>query len=254
MSMVTSDSKIDQEMMRKSTRYSMMAGDHGLTIVQGCLAILSTCVGGGIVSIPLATYNLGVPLALFLQILVIIMTHLTSHMYLSIKDLVPDKPESLYEIGYMISGRGSIFWLCSIFLFNSFGLCLLYFIVFGDTAATMVINIVNPNQEYDSIWWASRVCYSVPLAILLLPLVLKKELAEFAWISYVLFSSLALFVLVNFIQLTFDSNFEATGLEVDVLYPKVKWSTVSALSATMIAYSYQQNIFPIFSELRNKTN
>jgi len=46
---------------------------------------------------------------------------------------VPDKPDSLYEIGYMIVGRGSIFVLGSIFWINSFGLCLIYFMVFGDT-------------------------------------------------------------------------------------------------------------------------
>ena len=46
------DSLIRKDMM-KSSRYSYMAGDHGLTINQGCLAILSTCVGGGIVGVRL---------------------------------------------------------------------------------------------------------------------------------------------------------------------------------------------------------
>ena len=36
--------------------------------------------------------------------------------------------------------------------------------------------------------------------------------------------------------------------------PKAEWGTISALSVTMLAYSYQQNVFPIYSELRNKTN
>ena len=39
-----------------------------------------------------------------------------------------------------------------------------------------------------------------------------------------------------------------------MLSPKIKWETISAMSVTMLAYSYQQNVFPIFSELRNKTN
>ena len=71
-------------------------------------------------------------------------THLSSHMYLSVKDLVPDKPESLYELGYMILGRGSIFFLCSIFLINSFGLCMLYFIVFGDTFGSFIASFYYP--------------------------------------------------------------------------------------------------------------
>lgn len=127
------DSQIQKDMM-KSSRYSYMnAGGHGLTVTQGALAILSTCVGGGIVSLPLAMYNLGAPLSIFLQCLVMVATHSSSNLYLYIRDIVPDKPDSLYEIGYMIVGRGSIFVLGSIFWINSFGLCLIYFMVFGDT-------------------------------------------------------------------------------------------------------------------------
>ena len=94
----------------------------------------------------------------------------------------------------------------------------------------------------------------MPLAALLLPFVLKKELAEFAWISYVLFSSLALFTLVNIIELTLDPKFTPEGIDKSILAPKYAWETVSALSVTMLAYSYQQNCLPIYSELRNKTN
>ena len=111
-----------------------MAGDHGLSIKDGVLAILSTCVGGGIVGLPLAMFNLGLPLAIFLQILVMFVTHMSSNMYLYTRDIVPDKPDSIYEIGYMVMGRKSIFILASIFIINSFGLCMIYFIVFGDTA------------------------------------------------------------------------------------------------------------------------
>lgn len=198
-------------------------------------------------------YNLGLPIAIFLQILVIFSTHLSSHLYLCVKDIVPDKPDSLYEIGYMVMGRPSIFVLASVFIINSFGLCMIYFIVFGDTLGTMMASFYD-NTDLGDEWYTSRWCYSVPLAALLLPLCLKKELAEFAWISWVLFTSLALFVLVNFIQLTFDSNFKPEGVDVKVLEPKAEWGTISALSVTMLAYSYQQNVFPIFSELKNKTN
>ena len=60
------------------------------------LAILSTCVGGGIVGLPLAMYSLGSPLAIILQIGVMTTTHIGSMMYLHTKDIVPGKPESLY--------------------------------------------------------------------------------------------------------------------------------------------------------------
>ena len=155
-------------------------------------------MGGGIVGLPLAMFNLGIPLAIFLQILVILSTHLSSYIYLGVRDLVPDKPDSLYEIGYMILGRKSIFVLASIFLINSLGLCMIYFIVFGDTAGQLAASFTT-DEKLGTVWYTSRWCYSVPLAVVLLPICLKRELAELAWISYVLFTSLALFVFVNFI-------------------------------------------------------
>ena len=96
---------------------------------------MSTCIGAGIVGLPLAMYSLGIPLAIVLQILIMMSTHLSSYLYLSVRDLVPDRPDSLYEIGYIILGRISIYMLASIFLITSLGLCIIYFIVFGDTAA-----------------------------------------------------------------------------------------------------------------------
>jgi len=51
----------------------------------------------------------------------------------------------------------------------------------------------------DTVWYTSRYCYSIPLALILMPVVIKKDLAELSWISYVLFTSLTLFVLLNFI-------------------------------------------------------
>lgn len=183
-----------------------MAGEHGLSVNEAVLAILSTCVGGGIVGLPLAMYNLGIPLAVFLQILVMFATHWSSSLYLNLREIIPDKPDSLYEIGYMVLGRSSIFVLASIFIINALGLCMIYFIVFGDTFAQLVASFTT-TQSLGSVWWTSRWCYSVPLAALLLPVVLKRELAELAWISYVLFFSLAVFVFLNFILLVAEPQF-----------------------------------------------
>ena len=125
--------------------------------------------------------------------------------------LVPDQPDSLYEIGYMIIGRSSIFVLGSIFFFNALGLCMIYFMVFGDTLGQLAASFTD-QYHLDDVWYTSRYCYTIPLAVILLPVVLKKELAELAWISYVLFTSLTIFVILNFIQVSFDKNFDPEGI------------------------------------------
>ena len=79
---------------------------------------------------------------------------------------------------------------------------------------------------------------------------MKKDLAEFAWVAYLLFSCIAIFVLANFYQLCFDPHFTALGVNEEILEPKANWNVISALSAIMVAFGYQQNAFPIWAELR----
>ena len=176
----------------------MMAGEEGLTLCSGVLALTSTCVGGGIVGLPHAFLNLGISGAIVLNILVIISTALTINLYLGIKDAVPDKPESLYELGYMIAGRKTIFIIAATMIVNSLGLCMIYFITFGDTMGQFVASFVE-DTELDSEFYTSRYFFVLILAVFLMGVILKKELAELEWPSIILFVSLGLFILCNMI-------------------------------------------------------
>ena len=119
--------------MKYSNRVSFV-GEHGLTTFTGILAILSTIIGGGIVSIPYSFVSFGIPLGIAVNVLSVIMTVYSADLYLAAKDVVPDNPDSLYEIGYMVMGCSSIFLIGGIQFINSFGLMMVYFIVFGDTS------------------------------------------------------------------------------------------------------------------------
>ena len=198
-------------------------------------------------------YSLGLPLAILLNIGVMITTHMGSMMYLHVKNIVPGKPESLYEIGFMLYGRKSIFILGSILFILACGLCMIYFIVFGDTFGQFVANFTEGKESLGSVWYTSRWCYSVPLALILIPFCLKKQLSELDFMAKILFVALGIFLIVNFIQLAFNSKFEALAISTDILAPKMSIGTISALSVTCLAYSYQQNIFPIFWELKERT-
>ena len=72
-----------------SDRFSIIAGHEGLTLYSGILAVISSCVGGGIVGLPYAFLYLGIPLGIALNILIIVATNLTLIVYLALKDAVP---------------------------------------------------------------------------------------------------------------------------------------------------------------------
>lgn len=104
---------------------------HGLNALGGGLAIVSTIIGGGIVGLPYAVFLLGLVVGLSLLLVVCYQTFFSGILYLALRDLIPEKPNSLYEIGYMLQGRKSIFLISAVCFVNSFGLILIYFITFG---------------------------------------------------------------------------------------------------------------------------
>jgi amino acid permease len=75
---------------------------HGLTATGGSLAIVSTIIGGGIVGLPFAMLTLGLVVGILLNISVCYITFLSGILYLSLRELIPGRPNSLYEIGYML--------------------------------------------------------------------------------------------------------------------------------------------------------
>lgn len=49
----------------------------------------------------------------------------------------------MFEIGYILMKRHAIFYISVIIIFNSFGLMLIYLIVFGDTMAKLIVDTTN---------------------------------------------------------------------------------------------------------------
>jgi len=99
---------------------------------------VSTIIGGGIVGLPYSMFLLGLVTGISLNILVLIMTVYSGILYLALRELIPGKPNSLYEIGFMLQGRKSIFIIAAVTFVVSSGLMLIYFIVFGQTCAQLV--------------------------------------------------------------------------------------------------------------------
>ena len=116
---------------------------------------------------------------------------------------------------------------------------MVYFIVFGDTTSSLVAALAH--IDWKSTFYVDRWFYDVILGAVLLAICLKKELAELAWVGYVLFSCLAIFTFLCFYLLVIDPKFDPTYNPDDTnfLTFKWRWSTISSLSVTLLAYSYQ---------------
>jgi amino acid permease len=130
---------------------------------------------------------------------------------------------------------------------------MIYFIVFSDTTGQLVGSFND--HALGEIWYSSRYFYVLLLGAALAPVILKKDLAELEWLSIVLFVSIGLFIVVNFWELVIDPKFVPVNTSTKEYFePKITIKFISSLSIILVAYSYQQNVFPVFSSLQVKTN
>jgi len=236
---------------------------HALTMFGGTLTILSTIVGGGIVGLPYAFLELGLWVSLFLITAMSLITINTSWIYLKAKDLIPGKPESMYEIGYMLVGRSSIFMLSVILVLNSLGLCMGYFIIFSNTFASFVKDVADIDAKATGFlgFLIKKYLWIILLGIAMLPLILKKELQELHIVSLSLFFALLLFVFIVFLQVCLlgaDAFAEGRGLNFHELWVPQEdldfWKVVKSICFLLVAFSFAINLFPIYSALKYKNN
>jgi amino acid permease len=112
-------------------------------------AILSTLMGGGMVSIPWAFYSCGFPVAILLLMLSAAQVVVSCVLYLKARNICPDCPTSMFEIGFLILGRKSIFWIAFTILVTGFLMPIVYMNVFGDVMKGLVVNLSNSGYAPD---------------------------------------------------------------------------------------------------------
>lgn len=144
-----------------------------MTRTGAVLSIISTIVGGGIVSLPHSFYFIGIILGALFIILAAAQSTYSILLYLKAKDYLPGKPQSLYEMGFILFNRSSIFMISAVLTFTSFGLIIIYFMVFSGTFSALILDLTSICEDS---FWAGKTIYVVGLSILLIPLAIKKEL------------------------------------------------------------------------------
>jgi amino acid permease len=118
----------------------------------------------------------------------------------------------MFEIGYLIMGRPSIFAICFTIWINSFFLIVIFVSVFGNTATNVVVSIMGCTGDACGIWGESYI-YMLIIAVALLPTTFMKEIAELHLVSMSLFGAALLFVVINVFQIFFRDHKDYSNVD-----------------------------------------
>ena len=124
-----------------------------MSIFDTVMALLATSLGAGTLSISYATYHIGMFYGIAAVIVMMILAHFSMMMYVKTMELTPSKSESVYEIAYLLSGRTSIFVICSILFVTNFGSVVLFYMMSAEALSSVITDGVvrrsDSSEKYE---------------------------------------------------------------------------------------------------------
>ena len=148
----------------------------GLSIFGTALAIISTIIGGGIISVPYAMTAPGFHNGILINMVILSFMVICTHFYMKAKDYLGFS--SISELSYICFGRASVFMINILIAFVIFGILILYMLLFSKISVSLIEPYI---QESDSVlgqMLTSKITYIMLVTILTFPMLLKRNLAE----------------------------------------------------------------------------
>ena len=152
---------------------------------QTALNIISTIMGGGIVSIPYAYAVAGVRVGLTVQVAVVIAIMIACVLYLKTRSILQCST-SFSMIANMCLGSYSSVFINALIALAVFGILILYMLLFARIAIQIFAPESASPEEQASIF-GSKTLYIVGLSVLICPIIVRKRLQELKFTTYVLF-------------------------------------------------------------------
>ena len=174
------------------------------------LAIISTIMGGGIVSIPFAYAVAGVATGISVQVCVIIAIWFSCVLYLETRRILRCNT-SFSEIAKLCLGSVSGIILNMLLVFAVFGILALYMILFSEIA----ISLVGDSFGEDS-FMAKKTFYVSVLSVLIAPIISRKKINELKISTYVLFFGVLSLIVLLTVLLAVNGSYDYR-LENDLL-------------------------------------
>lgn len=217
------------------------------------LAIISTIMGGGIVSIPYAYAVAGVGVGISVQVVVIMAIWCSCVLYLRTRNILRCNT-SFSVIANLCLGPISGIILNTLLVFAVFGILALYMILFSEIA----ISLIGTSYAADH-FLNHKTFYVCVLSILISPIITRKRIQELKLSTYILFFGvLCLMVLLTAelcINGSYDYRLENGLITAPVVDEKVVTEVSSLESITdsvniaVTSQGFVIALFPIYASM-----
>lgn len=165
------------------------------------LAIVSTIMGGGIVSIPYAYSVAGMGVGISIQACVIMAIWISCTLYLQSRTILRCTT-SFSVLAEKCLGSVSSIILNMLLVFAVFGIMALYMILFSEIAISLIAS------GYDSGHFLSqKAFYVICLCALISPIIVRKKIQEMKISTYVLFFGVLSLVVMLTALLLINGNY-----------------------------------------------
>ena len=217
------------------------------------MQIGNTILGAGIITLPVVMRYLGFILGSIFILLIAILTIYSSYLLLKAHQITNKKKYStiahkaLGDTGYIITNI--------IIILNNFGLCCVYFRIFGDTMQNIVGGFVEKDSIFVTNW--HNYLYIIMIIVLMSFVICVEDFNKFEKTSFLgilgIFVYFLVIIILFFYKILFkdfspyfnNDSYYLSGNVTDLLM---------SLPSVFLSFSFQYNLFPIYSGLANRTH
>ena len=223
------------------------------------LNIMNTIIGAGILTLPYIIMNFGIIFGFLLIISIYLITIYSCKLLIESKNL-SNQTTNYSKLGILTMGKKGEILIKSLIFLNNFGICIIYFMIFGSSINKLIEIIFSQQKQQHEKFFLSTKFFQLIGAIIILPFSFAKSTEKLKFASILTILSVFIFTLLtvyNFFNKFYNSKLPLLNIR-EVLFPaylKINLlNSLSSFSSIFIAFTFHFNFFPIYNSLDNKTD
>jgi len=214
--------------------------------LKAIMYLMNTIIGGGVVSLPFVMSNFGIILGLFIYFMVYVMTMFSCLLLLRVKN--NSKRAHYGTIGTFCFGYKGKMAIDIIIIINNFGMCMSYFIIFGQNLEKIIQETVQIEA-----WWTYKYLWIVIIWLVILPFVFYKNFDRLKFVSILSTTSIIIYFLLTIYN--FFNKWANNTLALDInVFPNSSFDFkkgMGSFPSVFLAYTFQYNFFPIYKTIQD---